>query len=77
MSNKFCITFYKFLQRFEHWVLTIFFIAVAFAIPFALFYAVIDLTWQLSIIATLGTYVSIGAIYAMAVLYDRGERNEE
>lgn len=77
MSNRFCIKFYDFLQRFEHWVLIVFFILAGFALPFALFYVVISLTWQLSIIATLGFYASVWLMHTMFVWYDRGSDSSD
>lgn len=77
MSNRFCTRFYNFLQRFEHWVLIVFFILAGFTLPFALFYAVIGLTWQLSIIATLSFYASAWLIRTMFVLYDRGSDSSD
>jgi cytochrome b subunit of formate dehydrogenase len=77
MSNRFCIKFYDFLQRFEHWVLIVFFILAGFALPFALFYVIIGLTWQLSIIATLSFYASVWLIRTMFVLYDRGSDSSD
>ena len=77
MSNRFCIKFYDFLQRFAHWVLIAFFILAGFALPFALFYVVISLTWQLSIIATLGFYASVWLMRTMFVWYGRGSDSSD